>query len=213
MWRKGQRSQSRVVPGWVVLGVVAGVAAGVLVGLLAARSVTVPSAPGPTASATSDASVTKNPSRGYDQVGRSPPSNRQRIVQARPVRRPIDHWRSILTRLSRLRARAWRRGQPRLLQRLYVAEATALRSDRLMLRRYVRRGLTVRGVQLAFGQLRVASRAHRVVHLRVVDQLQAAVAIGRDGGRVHLPSDRPTRHLITLARTPRGWRIQSVTIL
>jgi hypothetical protein len=80
-----------------------------------------------------------------------------------------------------------------------------------MLERYLGRGLTVRGARLAFGRVRVASRAHRVVRLRVVDQLQAAVAVGRDGGRVSLPRDRPTRHLIALARTRRGWRIESVT--
>jgi hypothetical protein len=196
-----------------VVAVVTGVAAGVLVGLVAAGSVTVPSPRGPTASVTSDASVIRGLSRVDDQVARSPPSDRHDFVQARLVRRPIDHWRSVLTRLSRLRARAWRRGEPRLLRRLYVAEASALRSDRLMLERYVRRGLTVRGVQLAFGQVRVASRAHRVVRLRVVDQLRAAVAISPGGGRVHLPSDRPTRHLIALERRRGEWRIESITSL
>jgi hypothetical protein len=80
-----------------------------------------------------------------------------------------------------------------------------------MLRRYVDRGLSVRGGDLLFGPVRVVSRSGRVVSLRVVDQLGAAIAVSRTGGRVRLPHDQPTRHVIVLARTGRGWRIASVT--
>jgi hypothetical protein len=80
-----------------------------------------------------------------------------------------------------------------------------------MLRRYLERGLIVRGGDVVFGPVRVVSRGAQAVHLRVVDQLGDVVAVSRTGGRLRLPHDLPTRHLIVLAKAGRGWRIASVT--
>ncbi len=79
-----------------------------------------------------------------------------------------------------------------------------------MLRKYAARGLSVRGVSLAFGSVRVARRSPGVVTLRVVDQLQAATAVDKRGRRLDLPRDRPTRHVIELRRFRGGWRIADV---
>jgi hypothetical protein len=122
-----------------------------------------------------------------------------------------DHWRHVLTRLSSIRALAWRRGSVRLLERIYVAGAAELRIDERMLHRYAVRGLRVRGAELVFGSLRVTSRNQRTARLTVVDQLRRAVAVGRGGARLRLPSDLPSRHRIVLAKTAQGWRIASAT--
>lgn len=124
---------------------------------------------------------------------------------------PAERWHQVLERLSRIRALAWRRGQPALLRRVYSASAAELRLDQAMLRRYVARELSVRGADLAFGPVRVASRGSGVVRLRVVDQLRAAVAVNSRGTRRALPRDSPTRHLIELRKTGGRWRIASVT--
>lgn len=145
-------------------------------------------------------------SRG-GQLHRQPVA--ERLVAAEPPQ--SQHWHLVLARLSRMRELAWRRGQPQLLRRIYVPAAPELKRDQAMLRRYTARGLSVRGAELLFGPVRVVDRAPRVVRLRTVDQLRAAVAVSRHGDRLRLPLDRPTRHLITLCQTPEGWRITSVT--
>lgn len=125
---------------------------------------------------------------------------------------PPGRWRSVLADLDRLRARAWQTGRPVLLRRVYTASSPELVRDQAMLREYVDRGLTVGGVRLAFGEVRVARGGPGVVHLRVVDQLRPVTAWDSAGNRFALPRDRPTRHTILLRHGSSGWRVADVRL-
>lgn len=124
---------------------------------------------------------------------------------------PVSRWRPILAAIDGRRARAWRTGNPALLRRVYVAGSHALRRDRAMLSRYGDRGLRVDGVRLGFLSVAVLAQRPGRADLLVVDQLGRARALGPHGARLVLPTDRPSRHRVTLRRTSAGWRIAAVS--
>ncbi|MGH3471447.1 MAG: hypothetical protein ACRDPG_05300, partial [Nocardioidaceae bacterium] len=72
-------------------------------------------------------------------------------------RRPRGHWLSVLEQIDRRRARAWSRGDPRLLRAVYTPRSPELGADQAMLRSYLARGVRVTGVRLSFSQLAVES--------------------------------------------------------
>lgn len=119
-------------------------------------------------------------------------------------------WEHELRRLDRLRARAWRRGDPGGLGRVYVPRSRVLALDRRHLRAYVERGYTVRGVRLRILGLRVVDSRPTRVRLDVVDRLLDAVATDPAGEQRVLPSDRPHRHTVDLRRVRGRWRIAAV---
>jgi len=94
-------------------------------------------------------------------------------------------WSRVLDHICAQRARAWRLGEPRQLKAVYVAGSPELVHDPAMLRAYLR---------------------------LVVDRLAPAVAHDTSGHARPLPRDLPTRHLIRLAMTERGWRIAGITV-
>jgi hypothetical protein len=120
-------------------------------------------------------------------------------------------WHVVLHRLDRVRARAWCRGEPRLLRAVYTPRATALGADRHLLGDYARRGLRVRDVRLRFVRVHVMDRRPLYVRLRVVDSLADATAVSSTGKLLRLPRDRATRHRIVLRRVGGRWRIDAVT--
>jgi hypothetical protein len=135
------------------------------------------------------------------------------------------HWRRVLARLDRARERAWREGRPELLRSVWSSTSTGLTADRAMLRAWTRRDLAVAGVSLVFERVTAVDRTRRRVVLHTVDHLGPLAAVRRTGpsdsaGAVaterasrELPQDRPTRHRLTLVRTPDGWRISEATPL
>lgn len=122
-------------------------------------------------------------------------------------------WLAVLDAIDDRRADAWRRGEPALLRRVYVAGAAELSEDRSMLAGYRRRGLTVSHVQMRFLSVRVTDRRPEGVALVVIDRLGPAVARDAAGRRHELPRDLPTRHEIELHRVGREWRIASITVV
>lgn len=81
-----------------------------------------------------------------------------------------------------------------------------------MLRDYIRRGLTVRGMRMQVLEATVLSRGPDRYRLRVTDRLVGAVAVG-GGVSVRLPRDRASTRLITLTRASPGaaWQVASVS--
>ena len=105
------------------------------------------------------------------------------------------------------RAAAWAAADAPGLRSLYTAGSVAGRRDVAMLRAWSGRGLRVTGLRTQL--LRVETRArtpYRLV-LGVTDRLADGVVVP---GRVALPRDRPTRHLVTLRRVAGEWRVSSV---
>lgn len=131
------------------------------------------------------------------------------VLHHRPGR-----WRQVLRTLDRHRARAWDAGEPGRLRRVYVPDSPALRRDQRMLRAYVERGLTVRGVRTTYQRVRVHERGPRRVVLDVLDRLRGRpVARDTAGHQRRLPRDRPDRHLVELQKVDGRWRIATITTI
>lgn len=109
------------------------------------------------------------------------------------------------------RARAWARGDPAALARLYVPCSAAGRHDLAMLRAWSERGLTVRGMRMQLLAVRVRARAADRLVLDVTDRLARAVAIGPQG-RADLPGDSASTRTIVLRRLAGEWRVARVTL-
>ncbi len=127
-------------------------------------------------------------------------------------RRAEGRWGDVLQRLDRRREQAWRTARPRALATVFAPGSAVLRRDVARLAAYLRRGFRVSGVTMHFERIRVVARRPGRVRLQVVDRLQAT-AVHQLGGVATraLPTDRPSRHLITVARMSAGWRIADVT--
>ncbi|HLR83450.1 MAG TPA: hypothetical protein VK059_00795 [Nocardioidaceae bacterium] len=123
---------------------------------------------------------------------------------------PESRWASVLQRLDDRRERAYVRGDPSLLDRVYVRGSAVRRADTRLLRAYVRRGLHVEAVPMRLRDIEVVSRRDRRVRLRVVDRL-GVVRVRHAGGPWRaLPADQPTEHVITLYRAGDDWRIARI---
>jgi eukaryotic-like serine/threonine-protein kinase len=121
-----------------------------------------------------------------------------------------EHWRTVLARLDRRRARAYAAADPGLLRSVYVPGSPVMRRDRRLLARYARRGLHVRGLRTDVEDLRVRMRRHGHVVLLVRDRVAAGTVAGR-GRRRPLPADDVDSRLLTLRRVDRGiWLVAAV---
>jgi hypothetical protein len=107
------------------------------------------------------------------------------------------------------RAAAWAEGDEAALAALYTDGSAAGGRDRSMLRRYVARGLRVRGLRMQVLAGSVRSRAAGRIVIVVTDRLAHAVAVGR-GVRVELPRDRASRRTVVLRRLAGEWRVARV---
>lgn len=129
------------------------------------------------------------------------------------ARSPTERrWLAVLHTIDTRRAEAWRLGDPALLGRVYLAGASELGEDRRMLRGYLRRGLTVKHVEMTFASVTVRASSPEGVSLVVVDRLGPAVARDAAGHRAVLPHDQPTRHAIELRRGDGQWRIARIAL-
>jgi hypothetical protein len=121
-----------------------------------------------------------------------------------------EQWASVLARLDRRRAKAYATGDPALLRAVYVPGSAVLRRDQVMLARYVRRGLHIRGLRMHVADLRVGAVRPGLVVLRVRDRVAAGTVSGR-GHRRPLPADDLDARLLTLRRVDRGvWLVGGV---
>lgn len=120
-------------------------------------------------------------------------------------------WRRVLGRLDDRRTRALRDANPSALAAVYAPGSAVLARDRATLGAYQRRGLRLRGAELALLEVRVLGREPGRVRLHVVDRLGGTSAVTPAGRGLPLPRDRATERVVTLVRTAAGWRVASVT--
>lgn len=107
------------------------------------------------------------------------------------------------------RAQAYARNDSMSLRATYVDGSAVLRADREMLGQWSRRGVAVVGLRMRVLALQVRHRRPGRVTLDVVDQLADASALVA-AGRVALPHDLPTEHLVLLRRESGRWQIAAV---
>ena len=107
------------------------------------------------------------------------------------------------------RARAWARGSPRMLARLYTTGSVAGRRDLAMLRAWTDRGLRVRGLRTQLLTVRELAHTGSAWTLLVTDRLVGGVAVGR-GVRRALPRDEATTRTVRLRLVGGRWRVSEV---
>ena len=125
---------------------------------------------------------------------------------------PDDQWATTLAELDRDRAEAFAQADPSRLDAVYVAGSRARRTDAASIEAYARRGGRVAGAELRILTCHVVSSTPDRVQLDVVDRLGDARVEWGDGTSTDLPRDEPSRRLVTVARTPDGWRIMASSL-
>jgi len=105
------------------------------------------------------------------------------------------------------RARAWADGDVVALRQLYTPGSAAGRTDVAMLRAWRSRGLRVTGLRMQLLAVEVRARTPARMVLDVTDRLAGGVAVP---GRVALPRDQPSRHVVTLRLVAGEWRVSRV---
>lgn len=111
---------------------------------------------------------------------------------------PVD----VLHAWDERRAAAWAASDVAALRDLYAPGSAAGDVDCAMLRAWRERGLQVEGMEMQLLSVQVRRRTPDRLVLDVVDRLV---------GVESLPSDLPTRHIITLRVTDGVWRVVSVS--
>jgi hypothetical protein len=104
------------------------------------------------------------------------------------------------------RAAAWAAGDVAGLRALYTDGSVAGRRDAAMLRAWTARGLRVSGLRTQLLRVEVRARAPGRLVLEVTDRVAGGVAVP---GRVTLPWDRPTAHVLVFRRVGDRWRVSS----
>lgn len=116
----------------------------------------------------------------------------------------------ILAAWDERRAAAWAEGDPEALRDLYAAGSRTGAADVRLLRRYLRRGLTVEGLRTQLLALDVVGRSPGRLVLVVTDRVVAGHAVG-GASPVALPADRAsTRRIVLVRRNGRPgeeWRV------
>lgn len=119
---------------------------------------------------------------------------------------------AVLRDWDRARSRAWARGDPRALARLYVPGSAAGRRDLAMLRAWSGRGLRVEGMRTQVLAVELRTRTARRLVLVVTDRLTGAVAVSDGAGalaRRALPRDGPTTRRLVFRRLAGRWLLSS----
>lgn len=119
-------------------------------------------------------------------------------------------WATVLTGFDLIRADAFERGRPDLLDRVYVPGSEILRVDRRMLETYSDRGIRIDDLRMSVLSAEPVERSPRRIRLEVLDRLLLTRVSLPDGSVRDLPRDQPSRHTIDLVLTEAGWRISAV---
>ncbi|MCR4514706.1 hypothetical protein [Aeromicrobium sp. 50.2.37] len=111
----------------------------------------------------------------------------------------------LLGRLDAERAHAFVQADVDRLAAVYASDGLRER-DVEVLEDYAERSLRLEGMAQLRSSCRVVERDRDRVVLDVVDRLGPTRAVARGAGHT-LPSDEPTRRLVTLEDTANGWRV------
>ena len=118
---------------------------------------------------------------------------------------------AVLRNWDRARSSAWARADVPALRRLYAPGSDAGAHDVAMLRRWVERGLRVRGMTMQVLSVDLRVRTERRIVLDVTDRLADALAVPAGGGRaVALPRDGLTTRRLAFRATGGGWLLTAV---
>ena len=132
-------------------------------------------------------------------------------ARSAPASQPTEsRWASVLHRLDERREHAYVQADPSLFDQVYVRGSPVRGADVRLLRSYVRRGLELEAVPMHLRDVEVIAQSDRRVRLRVVDRLGVVRVRHADGPWRALPTDRPTKRIITLRRGVDGWRIAEI---
>lgn len=126
----------------------------------------------------------------------------------RPALRRIEAL-SALREWDDRRADAWAAGDVAELRGLYVEGSRTGRSDTRMLRRYLERGLVVRGMRTQLLAVRVLHQGSVTMTLDVTDRVSGAQVVG-EGIAVPLPRDQASRRRVELQRVRGRWLVVEV---
>lgn len=126
----------------------------------------------------------------------------------RPALRRIEAL-SALREWDDRRAHAWAAGDVAELRGLYVEGSRTGRSDTRMLRRYLERGLVVRGMRTQLLAVRVLHQGSVTMTLDVTDRVSGAQVVG-EGIAVPLPRDHASRRRVELQRVRGRWLVVEV---
>ncbi|MBU2697535.1 hypothetical protein [Pimelobacter sp. 30-1] len=122
---------------------------------------------------------------------------------------------AVLRAWDRARSRAWARGDPRALARLYVPGSAAGRRDLAMLRAWTGRGLRVEGMTTQVLAVRLRAWTPRRLVLVVTDRLDGGFAVPPSGvgttgpARRALPRDGPSTSRLVFRRVAGRWLLSS----
>jgi hypothetical protein len=119
----------------------------------------------------------------------------------------------VLAQWDGQRAAAYAAGDVAELRALYAPGSVTGRQDAEVLRAYADRGLVVRGLRMQVLACRIAFSGARRIRLVVTDRLQSAIVVrgaARDPTAIRLPSDQPSRRVVTFVRRAGRWLVAEV---
>jgi eukaryotic-like serine/threonine-protein kinase len=119
---------------------------------------------------------------------------------------PTRPWLRVLAALDGVRARAYERGEAKLLEQVYVP-GQHLRADVAQLRALTATGETARGVRHRLGPAQVVAVSDSRVRLRVVQALLPSQRLRRGDVVAAIPGTPESVVLVDLVATPGGWRL------
>ncbi|MBC7595894.1 MAG: hypothetical protein H7288_18485 [Kineosporiaceae bacterium] len=121
-----------------------------------------------------------------------------------------DRWPAVLDGLDAIRSQAFEEGRSDDLALVYPEGSLLLQRDKALLASYASRGVDIERMQMRLIGSHVTSVSPRRVTMDVTDQLVEARIRLSDATVRDLPRDRPTRRIVELTLTGRGWRISAV---
>ena len=121
-------------------------------------------------------------------------------------------WGAVLNGLDAARSLAFERADPAALQAVWVPGSPGSAADGARLRQLRDRGQRAVGLRHLLRDVRVVTASPTAARLEVVDVLAGHEVLAGSGEVVRRVAERgSTRWAVSLARTPGGWRLVSVT--
>jgi len=134
-------------------------------------------------------------------------------VAPRPRARTLGtpSWAPLLAGLDLARERAYATADASALADVYLSGCAPLRTDRGQLMELAARRRTAQGVRHRIASVQPVEVTATTARLRVVESLQAGVLLDEQGAVVlRQPPTAPRAELMTLRRTPMGWRVEQI---
>jgi hypothetical protein len=120
-------------------------------------------------------------------------------------------WTTVLDHLDAARAEAFRTADVAALAAVYAPGSSLLPADRAAIERLRAHGWSASGVRHTVARLAVSSSTGTAATLRVTDRLASYDVVDSAGRVVQRTAPRAdAAFVVTVVRTPQGWRLQQV---